>query len=57
MVAGCCATNDAIKNEHKTIWKLLSISGGDAMDMVVIGKEDKYEPIGVWYNAGYKILL
>jgi hypothetical protein len=46
----------AIKNEHKMIWKLLAISGGDALDMVVIGKEDKYEPVGVWYNAEYKIL-
>ena len=45
-----------LKNEQKTIWKLLSISGGDAMDMVVIGKEDKYEPIGVWYKNEYKIL-
>lgn len=45
-----------LKNEHKTIWKLLAMSGGDALDMVVIGKEDQYEPVGVWYNAEYKIL-
>jgi len=45
-----------LKNEQKTIWKLLSMSGGDAMDMVVIGKEDKYEPIGVWDKGEYKIL-
>ncbi|NOT92082.1 SWIM zinc finger family protein [Ferruginibacter sp.] len=46
----------AIKNEQRMIWKLLAMSGGEALDMVVIGKEDKYEPVGVWYNAEYKIL-
>lgn len=46
----------AIKNEHKSIWKLLALSGGNALDMVVIGKEDSYEPVGVWYNEAYKIL-
>ncbi len=46
-----------IKNEHKTIWKLLSMSGGDAMDMVVIGREDNYEPVGVWYNSEYLSLV
>ena len=45
-----------LKNEYKTIWKILSLSGGDAMNMVVIGKEDKYEPVGVWYKNEYKIL-
>lgn len=45
-----------LKNEQKTIWKLLAMSGGDAMDMVVIGKEDRYEPVGVWYKGEYKIL-
>jgi len=45
-----------LKNEHKTIWKILSLSGGNALDMVVIGKEDKYEPVGVWYKNEYKIL-
>jgi SWIM zinc finger len=46
----------AIKNEHKMIWKLLALSGGTALDMVVIGKEDAYEPVAVWYNETYKIL-
>jgi len=45
-----------LKNEHKMIWKLLAMSGGDALDMVVIGKEDKYEPVGVWHKTTYKIL-
>lgn len=45
-----------LKNEHKNIWKLLALSGGEALDMVVIGKEDQYEPVGVWHKAAYKIL-
>ena len=46
-----------IKNEHNTIWKLLSMSGGEAMDMVVIGRENHYEPVGAWHNNEYKILI
>lgn len=45
-----------LKNEYKTIWKILSLSGGDALNMVVIGKEDQYEPVGIWYKNEYKIL-
>ncbi len=45
-----------LKNDNKTIWKILSLSGGNALNMVVIGKEDKYEPVGVWYKNEYKIL-
>lgn len=45
-----------LKNEHKAIWKILSLSGGAALNMVVIGKEDQYEPVGVWYKNEYKIL-
>jgi hypothetical protein len=46
-----------LKNEYKTIWKILSLSGGEALNMVVIGKEDQYEPVGVWYKNEYKILI
>jgi len=45
-----------IKNEEKLIWKLLALGGGAPLNMVVIGKEDRYEPVGVWYNETYKIL-
>jgi hypothetical protein len=45
-----------LKNEHKTIWKLLSLSGGEALNMAVIGREDSYEPVGVWYKNDYKTL-
>lgn len=42
-----------MKNEQKAIWKLLSLSGGNAMDMAVIGIEHQYEPVGVWLNDRY----
>lgn len=45
-----------MKNEHRYLWKLLSLSGGSSMDMAVIGKENQYQPIGVWYNDEYKTL-
>jgi len=40
----------------KSIWKLLAISGGNAVDVAVIGKEKFYEPIGVWEGENYKSL-
>ena len=45
-----------LKNEYKSLWKLLSLSGGKPSDMAVIGKEDRYEPVGVWQQEEYKIL-
>lgn len=45
-----------LKNEEKYIWKLLSLSGGQPMDMAVIGKEDMFEPLGVWQDNEYKII-
>jgi hypothetical protein len=45
-----------LKNEHRYIWKLLSIGGGMPLDMAVIGKEDQFEPVGIWENGDYKIL-
>jgi hypothetical protein len=38
------------------IWKLLSLSGGEALNMAVIGKEKIFEPTGVWHNNEYKPL-
>lgn len=43
-----------LKDGFTGIWKLLSISGGNALDMVVIGKERVYEPMGVWSEQTYK---
>lgn len=45
-----------MKNDYQNIWKLLAISGGQPLDMVVIGKEDQFEPLGVWSHEEYKIL-
>jgi hypothetical protein len=45
-----------LKNEDKRIWKILSLSGGNPSDMAVIGKEDQYEPVGIWQEEEYKIL-
>ena len=52
------ANNDmmSIKSGFKSIWKLLSLSGGDSLNMAVVGKENAYEPLGVWYQNEYKIL-
>jgi hypothetical protein len=46
----------SIKTGFKSIWKLLSLSGGEALNMAVVGKEKAYEPVGVWYQNDYKIL-
>lgn len=46
----------SIKSGFKSIWKLLSLSGGDSLNMAVVGKENTYEPFGVWYQNEYKIL-
>jgi hypothetical protein len=45
-----------IKQDFKNIWKLLSLSGGEALNLAVVGKEKTYEPIGVWYQNEYKTL-
>jgi len=44
----------AVKEGFGGIYKLLSLSGGKALDFAVIGKENIYEPIGVWYNNIYR---
>lgn len=45
-----------VKTDYKSLWKLLSLSGGISSDMAVIGKEDQYEPVGIWQQGEYKIL-
>jgi hypothetical protein len=45
-----------MKNSHKMIWKLLSLSGGQPLNMAVIGKEDQFEPVGIWDDGQYKML-
>lgn len=45
-----------VKTDYKNIWKLLSLSGGKPMDMAVMGREDRFEPLGVWKDNEYKII-
>lgn len=45
-----------IRNHDRIIWNLLSLSGGEAYDMAVIGKENSFEPVGIWINQTYKSL-
>lgn len=45
-----------VKEDFHPIWKVLSLSGGEPLNMAVIGKERSFEPIGVWHNNEYKIL-
>lgn len=43
-----------MQTAERNIWKMLAISGGEALDMVVIGMEDQYEPVGAWHQGTYK---
>jgi hypothetical protein len=43
-----------VKDGFTGIWKLLAISGGNPLDMMVIGKESSYQPLGAWANGTYK---
>jgi hypothetical protein len=45
-----------IKSNYRHIWKLLSLSGGERVDMAVVGREDQFEPLGVWQDNEYQIL-
>lgn len=42
-----------ISNQTTKILTLVSISGGMPMDMVVIGREETYEVVGIWLNERY----
>lgn len=45
-----------VSEKFSNIWKLLALSGGDPLDIAVVGKEKSYEPLGVWHNGIYKLL-
>lgn len=45
-----------LKESQRYIWKLLSVSGGNPLDTAIIGKEDRYEAVGIWNNGEYIIL-
>jgi uncharacterized Zn finger protein len=45
-----------IKENFRPIWKVLSLGGGEHLDMALIGKDRIFEPIGVWHDRQYKII-
>ncbi|WP_153800056.1 SWIM zinc finger family protein [Foetidibacter luteolus] len=42
-----------LKEGYAGIYTLLSLSGGDALNMAVLGKENVYEPLGIWQGNDY----
>lgn len=46
----------SVGEDFAKMWKLLALSGGHSLDMVVLGKENKYQPIGVWHHQIYKAI-
>ena len=46
----------SISEDFNKISKLLALSGGHSLDMVVLGKENNYQPIGVWHHQLYKAI-
>ncbi|MFT4025049.1 MAG: SWIM zinc finger family protein [Flavihumibacter sp.] len=46
----------ALPENYSGIWKLLALNGGRPQAMVVIGKENKYEPLGIVADGLYKAL-
>ena len=49
---GLCRIAPAYQN----IWQLMAISGGEALTMTVIGKENEFRPLGVWHQNNYKAI-
>ena len=45
-----------ITPDFKNIWQLMALSGGKALTMTVIGKENEYRPLGVWHQNNYKAI-
>ncbi len=42
-----------LKDNYRHLYTLLSLSGGQPMNMAVLGKEHTYEPLGVWMEDYY----
>ena len=45
-----------ISDGFTNIWKLMAISGGKPVNLAVTGKENVFEPVGIWVNETYKSL-
>lgn len=42
-----------VKDDYKQLHTLLALGGGQPLDMAVLGKENVYEPLGVWDGQHY----
>ncbi len=51
-------SNDWVKisDAFASIWKLMAISGGRPVTLSVIGKENIFQPLGIWVNETYQPL-
>lgn len=45
-----------IKSGFKSLYKLLAVSGGEPLTMAVLGRENEFEPIGVWRRQNYQAI-
>jgi hypothetical protein len=45
-----------LSHSFKHSWKLMALSGGLPIRVFAVGKEQTFEPIGVWVNDKYKLL-
>ena len=45
-----------LSEDFKKIWTLVAMSGGEPLNMALVGKARQFEPIGVWKDHQYKII-
>ncbi|MBN9385645.1 MAG: SWIM zinc finger family protein [Chitinophagaceae bacterium] len=45
-----------VKENFRKIWRVLALSGGQPLNMALIGREKTFEPIGVWHDHQYKMI-
>ena len=46
-----------IRSTFQNVWKLMALSGGTPVKIFALGKEQEFEPLGVWVNDQYKLLV
>ncbi len=46
-----------IKHNFRNPWKLMALSGGKPVKIFAVGKEHLFEPMGVWVNDHYILLV
>jgi hypothetical protein len=45
-----------VKEDFTGMYKLMAISGGQPLDLAVLGSENNYEPLGIWSRGQYFFL-